>query len=451
MNYKKVTSVILCTVLLGGSAAFAAPRDIQKHWAGPYINTLLEHSVVSGYPDGSFGPDQKISREEVASMVAKFMVKTNTDALPEKKTEEEPPSESTLTERLAEESDAEESATAETTGIANLEDATANSSLSTIVFKDVKGRWSESAIELLTRHKLLSGYPDGTFQPTKKITREEFATIVYLYMNQNKRIDTEKTKSFSDINKSYAKNAISVLAGNEILSGYPDKKFLPTNQISRAEVATVIAKISNWKLIPPPVDPVKKVVLDVPYISQVYPVYAPVGCEATSLLMGLKYKGYASNISLKKFLDELPRHSSNPAKGFVGSPYVADATKKTRTTIYPAKLAEYGRKYGNVVDISGASPKQIQEEIMDGNPVVAYVTLWWETPFYRNYLIEGKSQRLLSNNHALLVCGYDPDTNRYYVADPYNVKDKKNTYKYWVKGDVFERLYKERHHAVVIR
>ena len=129
---------------------------------------------------------------------------------------------------------------------------------------------------------------------------------------------------------------------------------------------------------------------------------------------------------------------------------MADPTKKTRTTIYPAKLAEYGSQFGNVIDISGASLSEIQREVLSGNPVVVYMTLYWETPFYRWYDIEGQQQRLLSNNHALLLCGYDASANAYYVADPYNIKNRTQEYYYWVAGDTFEPLYLERCQAVTI-
>lgn len=47
-----------------------------------------------------------------------------------------------------------------------------------------------------------------------------------------------------------------------------------------------------------------KVINKVPYISQLKPVYAPNGCEATSLLMGLKGKGY-TDLDLRTFLDRM--------------------------------------------------------------------------------------------------------------------------------------------------
>lgn len=192
-------------------------------------------------------------------------------------------------------------------------------------------------------------------------------------------------------------------------------------------------------------------VINVSYISQLYPVKAIVGCEGTSLLMGLKAKGYAQEIELKKFLDNMPRHPSNPAKGFVGSPYVADLSKKTRTTIYPPILADYGTTFGNVVDFSGSSIEKLREQLLDGNPVVVYATMNWGKPLYKEYEIEGSTQKLLSNNHAVLVCGYHKKSNMYYIVDPYNVKDTSKEKRYWINGNTFERIYNERRHALVIQ
>ena len=107
----------------------------------------------------------------------------------------------------------------------------------------------------------------------------------------------------------------------------------------------------------------------VPYISQIDNIYAWVGCEAVSTLMGLQAKGYATDVSVKYFLDNLPRHSSNPEKGFVGSPYVPDTSKRTRTTIYPAKLAEYSNSYCNgdvVCADSGGLITDLQRELLGG-------------------------------------------------------------------------------------
>jgi uncharacterized protein YvpB len=409
------------------SVAFAAPRDIQRHWSGTVVNTLLERGVIKGYLDGSFHPDRSITREEVSVLLASFIQQTSLD------TEIEGIEESAENTENVESTESEEPIPVQL-----------------LEFVDInKSRWSFEAVNFLVEKQILSGYPDGTFRPKGTLTREEFATMIYNYKNDGEIL--KQDICFSDISDSYAFEYIRTLYQQGILSGYPDGTFRPQNTITRGEVAAVLFTLSGWDAIPPVVEIPEKLVLEVPYISQLYPVYAVVGCEGTSLLMGLHSKGYALDVGLRKFLDAMPKHTSNPAKGFVGSPYKADKTKQTRTTIFPAKLAEYGRVYGNVTDISGSSPKELQAEVCMGNPVVVYVTMWWEKPYYRNYIIEGNKQTLLSNNHVVLLCGYDFKNGSYYIADPYNNKDLNHEYKYWIDAATFERLYNERRHAAVIR
>ncbi|MEG2001021.1 MAG: C39 family peptidase, partial [Evtepia sp.] len=174
----------------------------------------------------------------------------------------------------------------------------------------------------------------------------------------------------------------------------------------------------------------------------------------TAALAGLKMKGYAQNIAIRPFLDYIPRTATNPEKGFVGSPYVPDPSKRTRTTIYPTALARYCNSYCNedlpCADISGYSIELLRQELLAGNGIVAYMTLKWEKPYYRTFLIEGMNQRLVSNNHAVLVCGYDPNRG-YFISDPYNNQKRNQVYQYWENAKTFENIWNERRVGMVIR
>ncbi|WP_214628022.1 Ig-like domain-containing protein [Paenibacillus agaridevorans] len=55
--------------------------DIQSHWAAGAIATLAGHGVINGYADGTFRPDQTISRQEMVTMLLKLV---NEEALPNK-------------------------------------------------------------------------------------------------------------------------------------------------------------------------------------------------------------------------------------------------------------------------------------------------------------------------------------------------------------------------------
>ena len=63
----------LLTVSLLGSAVMAYPDVPSNHWAAKQINELSEQGVVVGYPDGTFKPDELVTRAEFASMAIKAL------------------------------------------------------------------------------------------------------------------------------------------------------------------------------------------------------------------------------------------------------------------------------------------------------------------------------------------------------------------------------------------
>lgn len=197
-----------------------------------------------------------------------------------------------------------------------------------------------------------------------------------------------------------------------------------------------------------------RIINPVPYVSQLKPVYAPNGCEATSLLMGLKGKGY-TNLGLRAFLDNMPKTSSNPAKGYVGSPYGNENYRFL--TIDPEPLAKYGQRYGNVVNIQGAPIEDIIKEIQNGNTVVIYVTLHWAPAYYKTLPIDGVPTRRIFNNHVLLLTGYDPAKKAFYIADTYNHEsdgaNRSKPFFYWKSQALVDKCYNygNRRFAVAIR
>ncbi len=467
------------------------PRDLQFHWAGTAVNSLMEAGIIEN-EDGRFKPDRPATRGEAADLLAAFLRYSRPQQL--------------------------------------------SQGAVSVTFTDVTlGSKSAGSIGTLAENHIFSGYPDGTFHPEETLSREAFASMIYqtqFFLEQTAGESAPSTEAgitgpempdgksadpaagaaatkpavtgsgiagtgpaatgsaitgsavtgsavtgpgmtgptasnggtgqpdttggsteeavFPDIRASYAAEAIRSLAEQNIFHGYPDGTFRPQDSVTRGEASAVLFALSGLASVPPKVDLPDVNVIEVPYISQIEPYEAWVGCEATSLLMGLKGKGYAAATTLPEFLDGMPKTESDPAKGFVGSPYKPDKEKKTRTTIYPPVLAEYASRFGKVSDFSGSSVEELQAELLAGNPVVAYVTLFWEKPNYRIYDIEGAQQRLLSNNHAVLVCGYDRSTMRYYISDPYNVEDRKSEYKYWIPASIFDPLYNERKHALVV-
>jgi uncharacterized protein YvpB len=340
--------------------------------------------------------------------------------------------------------------------------------------------WAAEQIGAAVSLGWVAGYPDGTFLPDQGLSRAEACTVVGRMTGRTgDSTQTAKLMTlglFSDVTASYwaadaiAEGAVDHQANQSdqgeswygvdwsaltFAAGFHDvgNQLYYVDKYGKLAVSTTVGAYTanaNGSLSR---TAMSYQMTDVPYISQIDDIYAWVGCEGVSTLMGLKAKGYAANIGVRYFLDNLPRAKSDPEKGFVGSPYVPDTTKTTRTTIYPAKLAEYANTYcgGDTAcaDFRGATITDLQRELLAGNCVVAYMTLWWATPYYRSYNIEGSVQKLVSNNHAVLVCGYDPDKG-YYISDPYNYYNRGQVHQYWENAQTFESIWNARKVGMVI-
>lgn len=190
---------------------------------------------------------------------------------------------------------------------------------------------------------------------------------------------------------------------------------------------------------------------NVPYISMLDGLGATVGCEPISSLMGLRAKGFATNIDPRTFLAKLPASNSNPEYGFVGSPYRSDGRY---SSINPRPLTVYCNTYcggsSACADFSGVSIEAVRQELLAGNLIVAYQTYWWQPIRYGNFIIDGHYKPMVVNNHVRLIAGYDP-TKGYYVSDPYNPQCPGKSYQYWIDASTFDKLWNQRKMGMVIR
>ncbi len=97
------------------------------------------------------------------------------------------------------------------------------------------------AIEYLKNKGVVSGYPDGTFQPGKTINRAEALKMVMLATDT--ALDSETTLNFPDV----AENAwfyehVRKAFDLKIAEGYPDGNFKPENNINIAESLKIILR-----------------------------------------------------------------------------------------------------------------------------------------------------------------------------------------------------------------
>lgn len=109
----------------------------------------------------------------------------------------------------------------------------------TTSYSDIKdGAWCCRAVATLTNADVINGYTDGTFRPNAPITRAELATIIARFA----KLDVN-TKTFSDINGHWAQKSIELAAGNNWINGYDDGTFRPNNNITRAETFAMINRV----------------------------------------------------------------------------------------------------------------------------------------------------------------------------------------------------------------
>ena len=154
-------------------------------------------------------------------------------------------------------------------------------------------------------------------------------------------------------------------------------------------------------------------VLDIPWYINQYAEGAPEGCEGASLLMALWSKGYCLNMSYKQFLKTMPYATDgNPYHGFVGTPYANDGNFDT--IMMPA-VAKWGARYAHTLDITGCSAYDMLYQLSLGHPVI----VWTSYKFYPSTKLIYWWGSYKTNNHVMLLRGFNPKTNTFYVADPY--------------------------------
>ena len=165
--------------------------DVQP----PAIDAEYTKPYAAGYPDGTFMPDNNITRAELAAMIARL---SYGDEIPD-------------------------------SYVASFPDVAADA-------------WYSKYIGYLEGLNVLTGYNDGTFQPENTITRAEVCAVIA--RAQKMSLLTYEDGLFSDVEADYwASQYIETLEANGIISGYADGSFGPASPITRAETVTIINRV----------------------------------------------------------------------------------------------------------------------------------------------------------------------------------------------------------------
>lgn len=174
----------------------ASFSDVQSnYWAAQFIQQLAQRGIIAGFPDGSFRPEEPVTRAQYAAMINKAFQK-----------------------------------------------APKNSAAR---FTDVPSSyWASSAIQKAYATGFLAGYPNNTFRPNQNIPREQVLVSLANGLDYKASGDSESIlQNFSDASSidSYARSPIAAATEKQIVVNYPDVKFVnPTQTATRAQVAAFV-------------------------------------------------------------------------------------------------------------------------------------------------------------------------------------------------------------------
>jgi hypothetical protein len=166
--------------------------DIVGHWAEPFIRALVSMNLTQGFADGTYQPDQAMSRAQYTALIT---------------TAFNPPAKRPSPE-----------------------------------FTDIaKDFWAANAIEIAARGGFVGGFSDRTFRPTQNVQRLQ--VIVSLVNGLGLVASDQKTLTYIDQEKipEYARTAVTIATQQKIILNYPDPNLLaPTREATRAEVAAMV-------------------------------------------------------------------------------------------------------------------------------------------------------------------------------------------------------------------
>ena len=193
------------SVNIGGTTTTAPSpsttlSDIKGHWAEAAIKDFVSKGYVGGYADGTFKPNNNITRAEFVVIVNNYFGLTKSSGK---------------------------------------------------VFNDTKTHWAKTSIDIAVTNGVCNGVTSTEFKPNDPITREQAATMI---SNYKKLADSnhEEIYKFSDKSQisPYAKDSVEGVVERGYMSGYSDGTFRPKNKITRAEAVSTLSRVHKGAVPP---------------------------------------------------------------------------------------------------------------------------------------------------------------------------------------------------------
>ena len=191
---KRLLALLLVVLMLCPQTYALAATDLSGHWCRGEIEAFLSKDLVRGYPDGGFHPDATVTRAEFIRMVNS------------------------------------------TFGFVREGTAT---------FTDVKeGDWYSADLAAAARTGWFSGMPDGSALPQATITRQEAAKLL-VSMLEEKRPGSFAMFTDGRQVADWARDYVETAGALGIIEGFPDGTYRPTRYLTRAETVKMLSNIAQ--------------------------------------------------------------------------------------------------------------------------------------------------------------------------------------------------------------
>jgi hypothetical protein len=183
--------------------------DVKSHWAENAIYHLAGMGITAGYADGTFKPEEQVTRYEIAAMMVRLL----------------------------------QSAPAAAGDTQSVRERFADAG-------DIPG-WALEAAAVALREGLISGSPrpDGTFSfdGSRQVSRAELAVMMARVIENKLGQAAPKALDFADreLIPGWAGNAVGIVYIRGIAGGYPDGTFRAENSVTRAEAASMISRLAD--------------------------------------------------------------------------------------------------------------------------------------------------------------------------------------------------------------
>lgn len=265
-------------VWVKGPALFS---DIQGHWAEIFINPLVRDLVISGFPDGTFRPEETITRAQYAILIAKtFDLPRQVGSMGDYFTDIKPTfwakasvqkaTEMGFLTGYADYTFRPNQSLTRVQALVSLVNGLGLTGSNPHILSIYSDRasipsYAISKVAIATQRGLVVNYPDlAQLKPNQVLTRGEVAALLYQALVHLGRypaiaspyVVTVSTQlpSFSDIEDHWAEAFIQRLANLDLIKGFNDGSFRPDDPLNRGQYATLIAQIFH----PRPLRPLTK-------------------------------------------------------------------------------------------------------------------------------------------------------------------------------------------------